>query len=85
MKTDLFISYAWTSDSHREWVRLLASHLDLIGYTVKIDEAVRYGSSLSGFMREVIETDHVLLLSMIIMSNALITIRILELVLKTNG
>ncbi|ELH9057149.1 toll/interleukin-1 receptor domain-containing protein [Escherichia coli] len=62
MKTDLFISYAWTSDSHREWVRLLASHLDLIGYTVKIDEAVRYGSSLSGFMREVIETDHVLLI-----------------------
>ena len=62
MKTDLFISYAWTSDVHREWVRLIASHLDLIGYTVKIDESVKYGSSLSGFMREVIETDHVLLI-----------------------
>ncbi len=62
MKTDLFISYAWTSDAHREWVRLIASHLDHIGYTVKIDESVRYGSSLSGFMREVIESEHVLLI-----------------------
>lgn len=62
MKTDLFISYAWTSDIHREWVRLIASHLDLIGYTVKIDEAVNYGSSLTGFMRDVIESEHVLLI-----------------------
>ncbi|MEZ2585881.1 toll/interleukin-1 receptor domain-containing protein [Kluyvera intermedia] len=62
MKTDLFISYAWTSDVHREWVRLIASHLDLIGYTVKIDESVNYGSSLTGFMREVIEASHILLI-----------------------
>lgn len=62
MKTDLFISYAWTSDIHREWVRLIASHLDHIGYIVKIDESVKYGSSLNGFMQEVIETDHVLLI-----------------------
>jgi len=61
MKTDLFISYAWTSDSHREWVRLFASQLDLIGYNVKIDEDVNYGSSLSGFMKDVTETSHVLL------------------------
>lgn len=62
MKTDLFISYAWTSDPHREWVRLFASHLDLIGYNVKIDEDVNYGSSLNGFMRDVTETSHVLLI-----------------------
>lgn len=61
MSTDLFISYAWTSPEHREWVRLLASHLHLLGYAVKIDEAVDYGSSLSGFMQEVTEATHVLL------------------------
>lgn len=44
MKTDLFISYAWTSNEHKEWVHLLASQLHLMGYTVKIDEAVDYGS-----------------------------------------
>ncbi|EMH1503862.1 toll/interleukin-1 receptor domain-containing protein [Proteus mirabilis] len=62
MKTDLFISYAWTSDAHRNWVRLLASHLHLMGYTVKIDENVDYGTSLNGFMRDVIDTSHVLLI-----------------------
>jgi hypothetical protein len=59
---DLFISYAWTSPEHREWVRLLASQLHLLGYNVKIDEAVDYGSSLSGFMREVTDATHVLLI-----------------------
>lgn len=62
MSADLFISYAWTSLDHREWVRLLASQLHLIGYDVKIDEAVDYGSSLHGFMREVTEAAHVLLI-----------------------
>lgn len=62
MSADLFISYAWTSSAHREWVRLLASQLHLIGYDVKIDEAVNYGSSLSGFMREVTDAVHVLLI-----------------------
>lgn len=62
MSADLFISYAWTSPAHREWVRLLASQLHLIGYVVKIDEAVDYGSSLHGFMREVTEAAHVLLI-----------------------
>lgn len=62
MKTDLFISYAWTSPEHREWVRLLASQLHLLGYNVKIDEVVNYGSSLSGFMREVTDASHVLLI-----------------------
>ena len=60
--TDLFISYAWTSRSHREWVRLLASQLHLLGYDVKIDEQVNYGSSLSGFMQEVTDATHVLLI-----------------------
>ncbi|MCA6969807.1 toll/interleukin-1 receptor domain-containing protein [Pectobacterium carotovorum] len=62
MKTDLFISYAWTSNTHREWVHLFASQLHLAGYVVKIDEAVDYGSSLNGFMQEVIEASHVLLI-----------------------
>lgn len=62
MNADLFISYAWTSPEHREWVRLLASQLHLLGYNVKIDEAVDYGSSLSGFMREVTDATHVLLI-----------------------
>lgn len=59
---DLFISYAWTSTIHREWVRLLASQLHLLGYNIKIDEKVDYGSSLSGFMQEVISASHVLLI-----------------------
>lgn len=60
--TDLFISYAWTSPTHREWVRLLASQLHLLGYDVKIDEQVDYGASLSGFMQEVTSAKHVLLI-----------------------
>lgn len=59
---DLFISYAWTSPAHREWVRLLASQLHLLGYDVKIDERVDYGSSLSGFMQEVTSATHVLMI-----------------------
>jgi hypothetical protein len=62
MSADLFISYAWTSTDHRAWVRLFASQLHLLGYVVKIDEAVDYGSSLHGFMREVTEAAHVLLI-----------------------
>lgn len=60
--TDLFISYAWTSNTHREWVRLLASQLHLLGHDVMIDEQVDYGSSLSGFMQEVTNATHVLLI-----------------------
>ncbi|MBB4857718.1 hypothetical protein HNO88_001029 [Novosphingobium chloroacetimidivorans] len=60
--TDLFISYAWTSSTHRKWVRLLASQLHLLGYDVKIDEQVDYGSSLNGFMQEVTSATHVLLI-----------------------
>lgn len=63
MKTTLFISYAWTTDAHRNWVRLLASQLRLLGYDVKIDAAVDYGSSLSGFMREITHADRVLLIA----------------------
>jgi len=61
MSAELFISYAWTSVEHREWVRLLASQLHQLGYVVQIDEAVDYGTSLSGFMRDVIDAKHVLL------------------------
>jgi hypothetical protein len=62
MHTDLFVSYAWTSPEHREWVRLLASQLHLLGYDIKIDEVVNYGSSLSGFMHEVTDAAHVLMI-----------------------
>jgi hypothetical protein len=62
MKTNIFISYAWTSGAHREWVRLLAVQLRLLGYTVLIDSAVEYGASLSSFMREVTEADKVMMI-----------------------
>lgn len=63
MQFDLFISYAWTSNLHREWVRLLASHLHAIGFAVGIDEKVNYGESLSGFMRKIKESKHVLMIA----------------------
>ncbi|AMB73329.1 TIR domain-containing protein [Pantoea ananatis] len=62
MKTDLFISYAWTSAEHCKWVHLFASHLHMAGFIVKIDEIVDYGSSLSGFMREMTDCAHVLMI-----------------------
>lgn len=62
MKKNIFISYAWTSGTHREWVRLLAIQLRLLGYTVQIDSAIEYGASLSHFMREVTEADRVLMI-----------------------
>lgn len=63
MPADLFISYAWTSGSHRDWVRLLASHMKAIGYDVLIDADVNYGDSLTGFMRRVVECRHVLVIA----------------------
>jgi len=62
MKTKIFISYAWTSDAHRQWVRLLAIQLRLLGYAVLIDSALAYGASLSNFMREATEADRVLMI-----------------------
>lgn len=62
VSADLFISYAWTSDSHREWVRLLASQLRLLGYSILIDDRLDYGDSLSGFMREAVQSAHVLMI-----------------------
>lgn len=61
MTADLFMSYAWTSDHHREWVHLLAANLKAIGYYVLIDADVDYGDQLSGFMRRAIDSRHVLL------------------------
>lgn len=57
---DIFISYAWTSDSHRQWVRLLAAHLKTIGYDVLVDADVDYGDSLNGFMQRAVDCRHVL-------------------------
>lgn len=61
MGADLFISYAWTSDEHREWVRLLAAQLKALGFDVLIDADVDYGDDLNGFMRRIDESKRVLL------------------------
>lgn len=62
MSADLFISYAWTSDQHRQWVRLLASQLKALGFDVLIDADLDYGDQLTGFMRRVVDSRHVLLI-----------------------
>lgn len=62
MAPQLFISYSWTNAAHRSWVRLLASHLHVVGYNVMIDEKVEYGDSLNGFMRQIQDADHVLMI-----------------------
>ncbi|MCF2588521.1 toll/interleukin-1 receptor domain-containing protein [Brevibacterium sp. UCMA 11752] len=63
MGADLFISYAWTSDKRREWVRLLAAQLKALGFDVLIDADVDYGDDLNGFMRRVGESRRVLLVT----------------------
>lgn len=62
MVADLFISYAWTSEGHREWVRLLAAQLKALGFDVLIDADVDYGDDLNGFMRRVSTCKRVLLI-----------------------
>lgn len=57
----LFISYAWRSEGHREWVRLLAAQLKALGFDVLIDADVDYGNDLNGFMRRVDDSKRVLL------------------------
>lgn len=62
MQFDVFISYAWTNDEHREWVHLLAASLRHVGFNVGIDERVDYGRDLDGFMRKIVESEHVLMI-----------------------
>lgn len=62
MQFDVFISYAWTNDGHREWVRLLAACLRSMGFSVGIDAKVDYGNDLDGFMRKIPESSHVLMI-----------------------
>ena len=62
MRFDVFISYAWTSCEHREWVRLLAANLRHMGFDVGIDAKVDYGNDLDGFMRKIPESKHVLMI-----------------------
>ncbi|MFP5199753.1 toll/interleukin-1 receptor domain-containing protein [Micrococcus luteus] len=62
MSADIFISYAWTSGPHRQWVRLLAAHLKAVGYDVLVDADVDYGDSLNGFMQRAVDCRHVLLI-----------------------
>lgn len=59
---DLFISYAWTSGQHRQWVHLLAANLKMLGYHVLVDADVDYGDSLTGFMRRIRHARHVLMI-----------------------
>lgn len=61
MNKDLFISYAWTTDEHREWVRLLAANLKAAGYDVLVDADLEYGDGLNGFMRRAVDCRHVLM------------------------
>ena len=61
MSADLFISYAWTTDKHSEWVHLLAAKLKLLGFDVLLDADLDYGNDLNGFMRRVADARHVLL------------------------
>lgn len=63
MGADLFISYAWTSDKHRERVRLLTAQLKALGFDVLIDADVDYGDDLNGFMRRVGDSRRVLLVA----------------------
>lgn len=62
MTADLFISYAWTSSDHRQWVRLLAAQLKALGYNILVDADVDYGDNLTGFMRKVTDARHVLMI-----------------------
>ena len=62
MSEDLFVSYAWTTNDHREWVRLLAANLKAAGYDVLVDADVDYGDGLTGFMRRAVDCSHVLLI-----------------------
>lgn len=62
MQFDVFISYAHTSNEHREWVHLLAASLRRLGFNVGIDEKVDYGNDLDGFMRKIPESKHVLMI-----------------------
>lgn len=61
MGADLFISYAWTTLKHREWVHLLSAQLKALGFDVLLDADVDYGDDLNGFMRRVAQAQRVLL------------------------
>ena len=62
MQFDVFISYAWTNDEYREWVRLLATNLRHMGFNVGIDAKVDYDNDLDGFMKKTSESKHVLMI-----------------------
>lgn len=62
LSADLFISYAWTSTKHREWVHLLAAQIKALGFDVLLDADVDYGDDLNGFMRRVTNAKRVLLI-----------------------
>lgn len=59
-----FISYSWDNDSHKEWIRKLASELQENGVNVILDQWDTYpGIDLPQFMETAIrESDYVLLI-----------------------
>lgn len=58
---DVFISYAWSKE-RSEWVRLLASHLHLMGFQVGLDNNLPYGDDLIAFMKSLSNARHVLVI-----------------------
>lgn len=58
---DIFISYAW-SEARSGWVRLLAAHLKLLGFSVAFDRDLAYGAGLDAFMLGAGRARHVLLI-----------------------
>lgn len=58
---DIFISYAW-SEARNEWVRLLAAHLKLLGFSIAFDRDLVYGAGLDAFMLNAGCARHVLLI-----------------------
>ena len=58
-----FVSYSWDDDSHKEWVRVLATHLRGDGVATVLDQwhAVP-GDQLSAFMEREIRENHYVLI-----------------------
>jgi hypothetical protein len=56
----LFVSYAWTSPKHIEWVIQLATDLKSFGIDVKIDQwHLREGQDAHSFMEQLVRSDEV--------------------------
>ena len=54
----VFISYSWDNDTHRAWVLQLCQNLRAKGVDAVIDQAMRKGKDLIGFMEKGIANAH---------------------------